>query len=1120
MKYPILFAADLFLVWTLTMHLTFAGELALPDGKSRPPGFMVSWVDDKNEFRAGDIATIKIKVLESFDIGLNLPPESYTVRFTLTVNGRKGNSSTVSGVLASPEGDSNHWNITFIPIMVGRFPVIINDYRLGTSDATLHFSVTAGRMHPSVCVASWMNLVNEFVAGTAVNILVMPKDAFGNNISSTSEGLESHNFTVSASYENGTIVSLNVTYKGWNEFGYIGFEFVAATAGSLSLHVGGENQTLNGSPLPFKVKPGPLNVGNCLAKWKYETNALQIFSKLEIFIHQQDQFGNLVPDFYSFDARIVEKSTNLSIPVADSYFQEVAHGIQLLSFVVSEPGDLMLTVFDPKTSESISNTPYDFTVFIGYSHGQNSVANGSGLTASVAGQLSSFSVYLEDVYHNPSPVEAERFRVQVKRKFDSYNVRVTVLPTLIVDVNQDVGDHINGTRGNTPSTAVSINLKNITSSFNVIFTPEKSGSHEIWVFCGNIPLNGGVPYMKEVLPGVVDASLSNVEKFSPKVAKVVQNEIVVHLMDSFSNPVVSQQSQLRFQPVNNQSFLRWTFVDNNNGSYVGQYQARDLGRYNVCVTFEDKHLSPCPFEIDVYEREYFPKAYDDNISVWENESIAFDALGNDYFADNNASIVETSIPHHGSLLQYGRLFRYTPYKGFYGNDSFSYSFSDKNNNVASGTVNISVLSAPPQFVSLPTLLQATEDVICPRFGGFPGFEIKYSDPTENISVTLSTQSGSVFLAPMPMQFLQPWSSVRPVGKGDRAVKDLILVGNVEVINFALQFIQYLGNENFSGNDVITVSTMNKNGIQDARVPIIVEPINDSPSIRVPEYVILEKGSEQYSQIVGKQDSFEFSVEDPDLLNFPDNESHFVVTLSMEVNTGILKTVLSFELINVTEVKPENSYHWQPLQNFVTISNHFVVKGKGVRFRGTIKECNAAMQQMVYRGADYGTVLSITVNDMGNYGCYPDCSEKMSSPLFAEAAVNLIKRRPMTSLVAHSLGSAIIIEFIIMLLFGVALLFFICKCAIALGNERRNNKVNDNKISKVDDLNKSASSVTSSENLTYFTGCSTSFLLRKSSSDFRQRSHRLSHHEGSRSNYPPAQFGRDGCQQSSPAIEME
>lgn len=115
----------------------------------------------------------------------------------------------------------------------------------------------------------------------------------------------------------------------------------------------------------INISTGPLNVNNCSAKWKYETNAMQVFSKLEIFIYQQDGFGNLVPDFYTFDARIVEKSMNLSIPVADLYFQEVAQGIQLLSFLVSEPGDFMLTVFDPKTSESISNMPYDYTVFVG-----------------------------------------------------------------------------------------------------------------------------------------------------------------------------------------------------------------------------------------------------------------------------------------------------------------------------------------------------------------------------------------------------------------------------------------------------------------------------------------------------------------------------------------------------------------------------------------------------------------------------------------------------------------------------------------------------------------------------------------------------------------------------------
>ena len=86
--------------------------------------------------------------------------------------------------------------------------------------------------------------------------------------------------------------------------------------------------------------------------------------------------------------------------------------------------------------------------------------------------------------------------------------------------------------------------------------------------------------------------------------------------------------------------------------------------------------------------------------------------------------------------------------------------------------------------------------------------------------------------------------------------------------------------------------MNKNGIHDARVPIIVEPINDSPSIRVPEYVILEKGSEQYSQIVGKQDSFEFSVEDPDLLNFPG----MVLSRSIYFYQKKIKEFISLEFI--------------------------------------------------------------------------------------------------------------------------------------------------------------------------------------------------------------------------------
>lgn len=113
------------------------------------------------------------------------------------------------------------------------------------------------------------------------------------------------------------------------------------------------------------IVTGPLDVANCVATWNFGTNVLQIFSKVEIFIHQQDQYGNLVSGLYAFDAQVVEKETNLSIPVADLHFEEVLPGIQLFSFSVLEPGNFILTIFDTKQNKSISNMPYDYTVFVG-----------------------------------------------------------------------------------------------------------------------------------------------------------------------------------------------------------------------------------------------------------------------------------------------------------------------------------------------------------------------------------------------------------------------------------------------------------------------------------------------------------------------------------------------------------------------------------------------------------------------------------------------------------------------------------------------------------------------------------------------------------------------------------
>ncbi|KHN26535.1 hypothetical protein glysoja_019774 [Glycine soja] len=902
--------------------------------RSKLPLFAFSWWDDKGTFLAGDTATIKVKVLENAD-----KIDRKTFNPTLTVNGKEGNSSYVSTVLSDFKGDPNEWKISFTPIRVGLFNVLISEDRYKVDDSSLHFQVEPGNMYPSLCVASWKGVRHEFEAGSKATIMVLLKDAFGNSISQTAEVSYLPDFKLYVLHENGSVASApDISNIGWNEFDYVVIEFVVTIAGKFFLSLEGGNQTLNGSPLPLKVNPGTIDVSNCIAKWNIESHAWQLASKMEIFIHQLDQYGNLVSGLYPFDSEVVERDTNLSIPISDLHFEEVDAGIQLFSFSNLEPGNFLLTIYDSKHDKSISNMPYFHVPFqIGYCDGVKSVVNGSGLNDSVAGVKAEFSVYLNDIYQYPSPIEANILQVQILRENDSYSASPIIYPML----NNN---------------------------------------------------------------GEVNVSLSSVVRFSSKVPKLSKNEIVVQLVDSYLNPVLSQQSRLKLEiaaSTNSSGFLTLDIKDNKDGSYSCSYMAKDVGTYEICASFDGKRFLSCPFSINVYSCEYFPKANNDTISIWEDQSIALDALANDYFAGDKASIVEFSKPDHGSLMQNGRIFRYTPYKGYYGNDSFWYTISDINGNLATAFMYISVLNVPPQFVSVPNQLQATEDLISPRFGGFTGFELTYSNPKENISVNLSAQSGSILLSPVAMQFGQVMWSKLTFYSGNETTTSLIIEGSVEVINFALQSIQYLGNENFYGGDTIQVSARNKNGVNSLGVPIFVDPINDPPFIRVPYFIILKSNEDETLIFDQEKDKFDFFIGDPDLLTFPGGQAHFFVTFSMEVNDGFLVTNLPVHLINTTELKHRYNYQWQPLQTYVTISKHFIVKAHGIRFLGTVNDCNSVMQQLFYHGGERGAVLTLTLNDMGNYGCYPDCAEGMSMPLYTEAIVNLMRKQPMSSFLAHS-----------------------------------------------------------------------------------------------------------------------
>lgn len=69
------------------------------------PSITFGWLGDKNEFQAGDTAIIKIKLLENPLRDRNTVFSRDLLNFTLSVNGKKGNNSYISGVIQYLDND-------------------------------------------------------------------------------------------------------------------------------------------------------------------------------------------------------------------------------------------------------------------------------------------------------------------------------------------------------------------------------------------------------------------------------------------------------------------------------------------------------------------------------------------------------------------------------------------------------------------------------------------------------------------------------------------------------------------------------------------------------------------------------------------------------------------------------------------------------------------------------------------------------------------------------------------------------------------------------------------------------------------------------------------------------
>lgn len=213
------------------------------------------------------------------------------------------------------------------------------------------------------------------------------------------------------------------------------------------------------------------------------------------------------------------------------------------------------------------------------------------------------------------------------------------------------------------------------------------------------------------------------------------------------------------------------------------------------------------------------------------------------------------------------------------------------------------------------------------------------------------------------------SIIEGVGENDRSVT---FKGGVPALNNVLSTIKYRADENYHGPDAVLIhvddlanvtaendddwgtalsfaftdlsegdlASIDRSLTADATLAIRVDPVNDSPTLNVPEPQVVHEDTDLI--IEG------FSIDDRDITM----DDTFLVELSLSARNGVMTLHQNADLSSLSFIEGDGE------------SDHDII------LRGTVADINSALTTLTYRGDSHyhgEDEITILVDDLGNIG---------------------------------------------------------------------------------------------------------------------------------------------------------
>ncbi|KAI5074468.1 hypothetical protein GOP47_0010429 [Adiantum capillus-veneris] len=779
------------------------------------------------------------------------------------------------------------------------------------------------------------------------------------------------------------------------------------------------------SPFKVLITQGLLSVAKCTGAWEDGSNNFEVGNTAKFIITQRDAYGNLVSmntNSSSTLFRVQIYKNGQSLPLSIDSLKIIPIGSltsmqQRVTFQISQPGEYMLQVGDSEVN--IMGSPFIFSYFTGFPSIQKSLVVGDGLRNSIAGDNSSFVIQCRDKYGNAVDWFSSLIMVSMNSDSATVNTLISSIPrypglfnvsyqatvseSYVIDVsflvaNSSGEKHAfkkyvspgpiffakckalgSGLRGGVAGTSISFDIiasdqygnanpsslvtfyvtfspnftlstlitNNGTGIFHVSYVIQVARIYKMEVFAQSDVMQEairGSPYSITIQPGAINMYQSRVTGvgLTPLATKNVLNNVVVLFKDTFGNLRKANLPSLNMIIYTNFSAEVTNFTYNGINGYVAAYMPKSAGFYSIVVSYRKINFVGVPYNVSIQSGEVqifscLPMGSGLTKSlVGSTQQIlirTMDMFGNLAEAKDGRDINFVIVISRNLVFDY-----------FETQKSSEFSYEGSYTMFEAGNYRLAITSKGVHVHGSPFSLSIAEGV--------------WSTPSITVSDSLA-----IALERNPLSLGR--------GAGD----------------------DYLNAS--SSNTAENMSTMyDVYYLQDVKstknLPIYVRAINDPPLIVAPNYV--DAHVNMISNISIKIENVVVA----DIDEFGRQAFGEVLQCSLTVGTDNGLVVMSIGGDVAVTASTNNGTCWQPVSQLISANASLELIGSSIKLRASLSNCNSALSSLEYRSISPLSPtmneiahITIIVNDMGNYGCFNDCSTTTSVPMLAVSTIVIV-----------------------------------------------------------------------------------------------------------------------------------